>query len=86
MDMGGRFAGSVSGGMNMGGAGGGAVAALLVGYILEWSGGNWNAALFTFVGLYIVAALCWLGIDPTTPLERPERGEDAARDIAQSKA
>jgi ACS family glucarate transporter-like MFS transporter len=72
MDIGGRFAGSVSGGMNMGGAGGGAVAALLVGYILEWSGGNWNAALYSFVGLYVVAALCWLGIDPTTPLEQPE--------------
>lgn len=69
MDIGGRFAGSVSGGMNMGGAGGGAVAALLVGYILHWSGNDWNIALYSFVGIYVVAAICWLGIDPVTPIE-----------------
>jgi MFS family permease len=69
MDIGRRFSGSVSGGMNMFGAGGGAVAGPMVGYILLWSGNNWNMPLYVAAAGYLLAALCWLGIDPVTPID-----------------
>ena len=69
MDIGGRYAGSVSGGMNMGGAGGGAVAGPMVAYLLVWSGNNWNVPIYVAAVVYVFAALCWLGIDSVTPLK-----------------
>jgi ACS family glucarate transporter-like MFS transporter len=72
MDIGRTYAGSVSGGMNMGGAGGGAVAGPMVAYILIWTDNNWNVPLYVAAIVYGFAALCWLGIDSTTPLELDE--------------
>ena len=68
MDVGGRHTGTVSGGMNMMGAGGGAVAGPAVAYLLRLSGDNWNLPLYVAAAAYFAAAACWLGIDPVTPV------------------
>jgi sugar phosphate permease len=71
MDMGGRFSGTLSGIMNTFGSIGGLLAPWTVPYILEAAGNNWNAVILTIASWYFVGALCWLGIDPVTPLDQP---------------
>jgi MFS transporter, ACS family, glucarate transporter len=69
MDVGGRFAGSLSGSMNMMGNAGGALAPMVVPFVLTVTGGSWNANFIMFAVVYFLGALCWLFIDPVTPLE-----------------
>lgn len=70
LEIGGRHAGVVSGAMNTFGNLGGTLSPVVVGLCLErW--GSWNVSLITVSIGYVVAALCWLAIDPTTPI--PER-------------
>jgi MFS transporter, ACS family, glucarate transporter len=69
MDVGGRCAGSLSGSMNMMGNAGGAVAPMVVPYVLDATNNNWNANFIMFAVVYAVGALCWFFIDPVTPLE-----------------
>jgi hypothetical protein len=38
--------------------------------ILERSGGNWSMPILVIAFWYGVGALCWIGIDSSTPLER----------------
>ncbi|MBU3078594.1 MFS transporter [Sphingomonas quercus] len=61
LDVGGVFAGSVSSVMNTFGNIGGALAAVITGYILHWSG--WDAAMYVLAILSAVAALLFLKID-----------------------
>ena len=70
MDVGGRFAGSLSGSMNMMGNAGGALASMAVPFVLRLANDNWNANFIMFAVIYFVGALCWLFIDPVTPLEQ----------------
>jgi MFS family permease len=70
MDVGGSFAGSLSGSMNMMGNIGGALAPMAVPAILAATNNNWNANFWTFAGAYFLAAACWLFLDPVTPLEQ----------------
>ena len=72
MSVGGRFAGSISGSMNMFGQIGGAVGAVAVGQILKYSGDNWVLTFWVAAGVYLVAALSWVFIDPVTPLDEKE--------------
>jgi MFS family permease len=66
--VGGRHAGVVSGAMNTFGNLGGVLSPLVVGWSLEaW--GSWETPLYTVAGLYLVAAGCWLGIDPLARIE-----------------
>jgi len=68
--IGGRHAGVVSGAMNTFGNLGGATSPVVVGWCLTlW--GSWEAPLYTVAGFYLFAALCWLGVDPTEPLDIP---------------
>jgi MFS family permease len=73
MDVGGRFAGSLSGSMNMMGNAGGALAPMIVPYVLLATHNNWNANFWMFAAVYAVGGLCWLFIDPVTPLEEQVR-------------
>ncbi len=66
--IGGRHAGVVSGAMNMFGNLGGVASPLVVGWSLD-SSGDWNVPLYTVAAFYAFAAVCWLGIDPTEPLD-----------------
>jgi MFS family permease len=69
MDIGGKFSGTLSGSMNMMGNFGGGLASILIGYILAWSGHNWNTALYVAAGVYFLGTFCWLIIDPVTPID-----------------
>jgi ACS family glucarate transporter-like MFS transporter len=72
-EIGGVHAGVVSGAMNTFGNLGGALSPVVVGVCLErW--GSWQAPLFSVAVLYLVAALCWLLVDPSRTLA----GSDAS--------
>jgi len=73
MDVGGKYAGTVSGSMNMMGNLAGFVAPWLGGRIVD-AGLGWNTFLYTMAAMYLLGALCWPLIDPITPLDP----EDAA--------
>jgi len=70
MDIGGKYAGTVSGSMNMMGNLAGFAAPVFGGYVLQRTGGNWNVFLYTMAAIYLVGTICWPFIDPVTPLER----------------
>jgi MFS family permease len=70
MDVGGRYAGTLSGSMNMAGNIAGGVAPVAVGYILQFSGHNWLITFWISAAIYVLGAVCWLWIDPVTPLDQ----------------
>jgi MFS family permease len=69
MDVGGKYAGSLSGAMNSWGNLGGAMSPLAIGYILRWSGNNWNLTFYVSAAVYAMGIVCWWFLDPVTPLE-----------------
>jgi len=75
MDVGGKYAGSLSGAMNMWGQLGGALSSLAIGYILRWSGNNWNIPFYVSAAVYVMVIVCWWFLDPVTPLEGAEPAE-----------
>jgi MFS transporter, ACS family, glucarate transporter len=70
MDIGGRYAGTVSGAMNTMGSLAGASSVLFVGYLLAWTSNNWTLTFFISAAIYLVGAVCWLYLDSHTPVER----------------
>jgi len=69
MDVGGRYAGTVSGSMNMMGN--------LAGFVAPWIGGRivdaglgWSTFLYTMAAMYFLGGLCWPFIDPTKTLDQ----------------
>jgi MFS transporter, ACS family, glucarate transporter len=70
MDIGGRYAGTVSGAMNMMGSIAGASSVLFVGYLLAWTSGNWTLTFYLSAVIYLLGAVCWLFLDSHTPVER----------------
>jgi MFS family permease len=70
MDVGGRFAGTYSGSMNMMGNFGGVAGPIVVGYILEATNHNWALAFYVAAAVYLVGAIVWMFIDPVTPLDQ----------------
>ena len=69
MDIGGRYAGTVSGAMNMWGNVGGALCPVSISYILKWSGNDWNLTFYVSAVLYLMGIVFWKFLDPVTPLE-----------------
>jgi len=65
-DVGERFAGTISGAMNMTSCFTGAAGAALAGYLFSQGEAGW--VFVVFGGLWLAGALCWLGIDVTKPL------------------
>jgi ACS family glucarate transporter-like MFS transporter len=72
MDIGGKYAGTVAGSMNMMGNVAAFVAPAAGGYILRETGGNWNVFLYSMAAMYLLGTFCWPFIDPVTPLEIAE--------------
>jgi MFS family permease len=70
MDVGGRFAGMLSGSMNMMGNFGGMAGPIVVGLILQHTNRNWEITFWLSSAIYFLGGLCWLIIDPVTPLEK----------------
>lgn len=77
MDVGGKYAGTLSGSMNMMGNFAGGLAPFVFGMVLDMARRPGAAPAFAdaipnfyiMAGIYVVAALSWLLIDPVTPLE-----------------
>lgn len=72
MDVGGRYAGTVSGSMNMMGNFGGMAGPLVVGWVLTLTGRDWHQVFVVTSIIYSLGAFCWLFIDPVTPLEKEQ--------------
>jgi ACS family glucarate transporter-like MFS transporter len=71
IDMGGRKLGVVFGTMNMIGNFGSGAFVWVVPRLNTWSGG-WDLALAVFAGLHLLAAVCWLLVNPNGAIgERP---------------
>jgi MFS transporter, ACS family, glucarate transporter len=70
MDVGGKYAGTLSGSMNMMGNIAGFVAPVLGGLILRETGNDWNLFITIMASVYVLGMLTWPFIDPVTPLEK----------------
>jgi MFS family permease len=68
MDVGGKSVATLSGTMNMMGNVGGFVSPIVCGYIVKHTG-QWHLAFYVTAAAYLLGAVCWLGMDPVTPLE-----------------
>jgi MFS family permease len=75
MDIGGKYAGTVSGAMNFWGNVGGGLGPLMIGYMLSWTNNNWNFTFYVSAAIYFLGSIFWLLMDPVTPLE-PETNLD----------
>lgn len=72
MDVGGKYAGTISGTMNMAGQIGGALGPIVVGYILQYMNHNWTLTFAISAAIYGLGGLCWFWIDPVTPVEQAD--------------
>jgi MFS family permease len=70
MDIGGKYAGTVSGSMNMMGNLAGFAMPVIAGRLLEATNRNYDLLIYLMAGIYLLGALMWPFIDPVTPLER----------------
>lgn len=71
LDVGGRYAGAVTGAMNSAGQAGGFVCSVLFGYLVTWYG-NYDIPLVVIAGMVFVSAALFSRLDPTRPLLAPE--------------
>jgi MFS family permease len=69
MDVGAKYAGTLSGSMNMMGSLGAAAAPLVIGLLLDYSERNWTLTFWISGIIYFLGGLCWLWLDPVTPIE-----------------
>jgi len=72
MDVGGKYAGTLSGTMNMMGNIGGVVSAPVIGFILTRTNSNWDITFYISAAVYFAGAFFWMALDPVTPLEQAE--------------
>ena len=72
MDVGGKYAGTLSGTMNMLGNFGGAVSPTAISFILHITHNNWDATFYVSAAVYFCGSFFWLFMDPVTPLEAAE--------------
>jgi MFS family permease len=70
MDVGGKYAGTVSGSMNMMGNLGGMAGPLVVGLVLQYTNRDWQLAFLISSIIYFLGGICWAWIDPVTPLDK----------------
>ncbi len=69
MDVGGRYAGTVAGSMNMMGSIAGALSPLVVGYLLAFTNQDWTLTFYVSAAIYSLGAVCWIFLDAHTPME-----------------
>ena len=68
MDVGKKYAGTMSGSMNMAGQVGSFASSVLFGYLVTWFGGDYNKALIPLASMLLVSAGLFTLIDPTEQL------------------
>jgi sugar phosphate permease len=73
-DIGERYAGTLSGSMNMLSALAGGLGAVMVGYLFD--SGRPDLVFTIFAGSFALASLCWLGVDVTKRLTLPAARQD----------
>ena len=56
--------------MNTWGNVGGALSPIVIGYVLKWTGNNWNLTFYVSAAIYLGGIICWKLLDPVTPLEK----------------
>jgi len=83
MDVGGRYAGTVSGAMNTMGSIAGAFSVTVVGYLLAWTGDNWTLTFLISSSIYMIGAVCWLFLDAHTPIETSDSAAGQVRQLRQ---
>jgi ACS family glucarate transporter-like MFS transporter len=81
MDVGGRYAASVAGTMNLMGNLAGASSTMIGGFLLSQAGGDWNQFIRLLAIVYFLGVPCWLLIDPRTSIDT-----DAAPALAPAPA
>lgn len=69
MDVGGKYAGTLSGSMNMMGNIAGFAAPYFGGRLLKATNDDWNLFITIMASVYLLGMLAWPFIDPITPLE-----------------
>ena len=72
LDVGRRYAGAMTGAMNMAGQLGSFLSSVTFGYLVAWFG-TYNAVLPPMAAMLVVSAALWLKIDPTQELVSEER-------------
>jgi ACS family glucarate transporter-like MFS transporter len=70
MDVGGKYAGTLSGTMNMAGNLGGALCGVAVPFILGHSNNSWDLTFYVSSALYFSGIFFWLALDPVTMMEQ----------------
>ena len=71
MDLGGKYAGTISGTMNSVGNLAGVALPVAVPYILRWSNNDWNVTFYVSAAVYATGILSWMFLDSVTPLPQP---------------
>ncbi len=69
MDVGGKYAGTVSGAMNMLGNFGGVLSPIVIGYILRETNNNWTLTFYVSAAVYFAGAFLWRFLDPVTAID-----------------
>ena len=77
LDVGKKYAGTVTGAMNTAGQAGSFTVAAAFGFVVTAFGNNYNAPLYPMAALSAISALLWLKIDPTKQLV-PKKAPEAA--------
>jgi ACS family glucarate transporter-like MFS transporter len=78
IDVGGRFAGTFSGSMNMMGNLGGVVSPYVIGWMLKKYGGDdYTPAFYMNSAVFAVGAICWIFIDPVTSMDERRQPQPA---------
>jgi ACS family glucarate transporter-like MFS transporter len=67
LDIGGRRSGAVSAAMNTSGQVGAIVSPIMVASVVQRFS-TWTAPLYVTGGLFLLGAICWIGVDPTKPV------------------
>jgi MFS family permease len=62
--------------MNMMGSFGGMCAPLVIGLILDFTARNWAITFWISGVIYFLGGLCWLFLDPVTPIKADESPPD----------
>lgn len=73
MDIGGKYAGTVAGSMNMMGNLAGFAAPAIGGYILQHYNGDYNLFIYVMAVAYVIGFAVWPFIDPVTPIDHDKK-------------
>jgi ACS family glucarate transporter-like MFS transporter len=69
MDVGGKYAGTLSGAMNMMGNFGGVASPLAIGYMLARTNNNWELTFYVSAAVYFLGVVFWSLLDPVKPFD-----------------